>query len=164
MTMRAAVLLVVLSLALSGCLTPRGNGTEDPDGAAPLPNEPTSQNDGTSQPTKGTDDPPTTTATSNATPPPREPDTHTVTIGNALLCMEAPFEPAEIEVVAGDSVVWENADDCTHTASGNGGSFETNNIAAGKKSPPIPFDEPGTFDYICAIHPQMEGTVKVTQA
>jgi hypothetical protein len=54
-------------------------------------------------------------------------------------------------------------DSVTHTATGDNGSFDTGDIAAGS-SATITFDNPGTFTYHCAIHPNMTGTIVVQAA
>jgi plastocyanin len=71
------------------------------------------------------------------------------------------FNPAEITIKAGDTVTWTNEDSAGHDVTGdafksgaaggigNGDTFEHT------------FDEAGTFDYVCTVHPGMEGTVKV---
>ena len=89
--------------------------------------------------------------------PAAEGDAVTVEIGDFV------FEPTPIEITAGQSIVWENVHTQAHTATGNGDAdFNTQNIAAGESSDPVPFEEAGTFTYICALHPFMEGTVEVS--
>ena len=71
------------------------------------------------------------------------------------------FSPTTVTVNVGDSVTWTNDDGTTHTATGSG--FNTGDIAPGA-SDSVTFQSAGTFDYICAIHPQMAGTVRVQAA
>jgi len=73
------------------------------------------------------------------------------------------FSPASVTIEAGTTVTWTNSDGVTHTATGTGGEFDTGNIASGA-SASITFDNEGTFNYICSIHPQMTGTIVVTAA
>lgn len=88
---------------------------------------------------------------------PAEGDTVTVDIGDFV------FEPTPIEITAGQSVVWENVHNQAHTATGNGDQdWNTENIAPGESSDPVLFEDAGTFTYICALHPFMEGTVEVS--
>lgn len=47
-----------------------------------------------------------------------------------------------------------------HTATSLDGTFDTGNLAQGQ-SGSITFDSPGQFDYQCAIHTGMTGTVIV---
>lgn len=73
------------------------------------------------------------------------------------------FAPDPVQVSSCDSVVWENAHDQAHTSTGKGAkTWSTGNIAAGSMSDPVLFEEPGTFAYICALHPFMTGTVEVS--
>jgi plastocyanin len=72
------------------------------------------------------------------------------------------FEPTPVEVDACDAVVWTNAHDQAHTATGNGDvTWNTGNLAPGSSSEPVTFEEPGEHTYICALHPFMQGVVAV---
>ena len=83
-------------------------------------------------------------------------DTVTVEIPEFL------FDPTPVAIERCDSVVWENTHDQAHTSTGKGDkAWSTGNITAGSTSDPVRFYEPGTFAYICALHPFMEGTVDV---
>jgi len=70
------------------------------------------------------------------------------------------FVPADITVSVGDSVEWTNLDDEGHTVTATEGAFESGLMAGGVTFSEV-FDTPGTFDYVCAIHPEMRGTVTV---
>ena len=69
------------------------------------------------------------------------------------------FSPRTVTVNVGDTVTWTNSDAQAHTAT-SGDAWDTGDIADGD-SASITFRAAGTFDYICAIHPQMTGTVVV---
>ena len=85
------------------------------------------------------------------------PATVTVDIGDFM------FEPSPTEVSVGDSVVWENVHDQAHTSTGTGDQdWNTANIAPGDTSDPVLFEQAGTYTYVCALHPFMEGTVEVS--
>ena len=71
------------------------------------------------------------------------------------------FDPRLVTVMAGTAITWTNVGELPHTVTGDfgdsgllgpGGSYSTN------------FDEEGTFDYLCTIHPTMIGTVVVEAA
>ncbi|MCD4822153.1 MAG: hypothetical protein K8R11_08830, partial [Methanococcoides sp.] len=47
-----------------------------------------------------------------------------------------------------------------HTATDNNDMFDSGTLAKGE-SFIMTFEEAGTYDYICTIHPWMEGTVIV---
>jgi hypothetical protein len=71
------------------------------------------------------------------------------------------FSPATITVDVGDSVTWVNAGEQPHNAVGD--DFSTSLLDAGESGSKS-FSSAGTFSYICTVHPQMKGTVKVVGA
>lgn len=70
------------------------------------------------------------------------------------------FTPFTITVNVGGTVLWSNNGPSDHTATANNGSFNTGVLKKGQ-SASVTFHLPGTFDYHCAIHPFMHGTVVV---
>jgi len=72
------------------------------------------------------------------------------------------FSPQELEVVVGETVTWSNDDTVGHTATAADGSFNTGIMAIGAEAS-IAFDAAGTFDYFCAIHPEMTATITVAE-
>ena len=68
----------------------------------------------------------------------------------------------------GGTVTWENGDTAAHTATGGSategpsGVFDSSLIMAGSSFSHT-FDEAGTFDYFCMVHPWMAGTVIVEE-
>ncbi len=72
----------------------------------------------------------------------------------------------ELRIKAGDSVVWENDDAVSHTATSDDGgqTFDTGPIRAGGKSAPVTFSRATTVEYICTPHPSMKGTIVVEPA
>lgn len=81
---------------------------------------------------------------------------HGVEVGIARFA----FDPARVEIVAGDSVIWTNADLVPHTATAKDGAWDTGALDRGGRGR-IVFDAPGTFAYFCAFHPHMTGIVVV---
>jgi LPXTG-motif cell wall-anchored protein len=71
------------------------------------------------------------------------------------------FRSSSITVHAGQTVTWANAGPSAHTATGNG--FDTGVLKKGA-SASHRFTTAGTFSYVCSIHPQMKGTVRVLAA
>ena len=69
------------------------------------------------------------------------------------------FTPRNIEVRAGDTVTWFNADGVPHTVSGEGG-FDSGTLQQGETYE-FTFNEPGQFTYNCSVHPAMSGLVVV---
>jgi plastocyanin len=70
------------------------------------------------------------------------------------------FSPASVTVAVGDTVTWHNSGKEPHTATADDGSFDTGTINSGGSGSHT-FDSAGTFSYICTIHPNMKGTVRV---
>lgn len=71
------------------------------------------------------------------------------------------FTPRDLVVQPGTTVEWQNrAEGTSHTSTAVDGMWDSGNVSAGG-SFSFTFTEPGTFDYVCAIHPSMEGTITV---
>jgi len=70
------------------------------------------------------------------------------------------FEPANLTIAAGDSVTFVNADNAPHTATANNGAFDTGRLANGGEAK-LTFSSAGTYDYFCAIHPNMTANIVV---
>ena len=99
-------------------------------------------------PTPSTPAPPGTTSSSV-----------TIPVGAEALRNRA-FMPDELDVAAGTTVTWVNTDSTTHTSTSNASGWNSGNIAPGS-SFSLAFQNAGTFQYHCAIHPGMVGTVVV---
>ena len=77
------------------------------------------------------------------------------------------YAPPEVQVAAGSSIKWTNDDNVIHTVTQGKPSEGAN--STGFNSGPIQpggtfvhfFDESGTVDYYCTIHPHMMGKVMV---
>ena len=70
------------------------------------------------------------------------------------------FAPASIAVEPGTEVTWTNEDPTDHTVTSTSGDFGSDSLGAGARFTHL-FDQPGTYSYRCAIHPEMKGQVKV---
>lgn len=68
------------------------------------------------------------------------------------------FNPNTITVNVGDKVRWTNEDAATHTIKSE--LVNSPNIARGGTFEHT-FDKAGTYDYICGLHPSMQGRVIV---
>lgn len=73
------------------------------------------------------------------------------------------FTPATITVKKGTAVTWTNDDTVAHTVNENDGKNGPSapDLAPGKTYS-FTFNNTGTFHYHCALHPDMTGTVTVT--
>ena len=96
-----------------------------------------------------------------------------ITQGASELTDDA-YSPNPVEVVVGDTVTWINDDITAHTAtSGTSESGPTGMFGGSDESPELleagggiqsfTFDEAGEFPYYCIPHPNMVGTVIVTE-
>jgi plastocyanin len=72
------------------------------------------------------------------------------------------YNPAQITIRAGETVTWRFDDAPTpHTVTANDHSFDSGTMTTGQFS--RRFDTPGTYSYMCLVHPtQMTGTVVVS--
>ncbi|MFM2078143.1 MAG: hypothetical protein RJA49_2033 [Actinomycetota bacterium] len=71
------------------------------------------------------------------------------------------FSPATLTVAQGTTVTWTNGGLARHTVAANDGSFHSPDVRSGQVYSQT-FTTPGTFTYICDIHPDMKGTIAVT--
>ena len=83
--------------------------------------------------------------------------------GNAVAIMNFAFAPAALTVKAGTTVTWTNKDSDAHTVTsqGSGGPLQSAALSTGQ-SYTFTFTKPGTYSYLCTIHPFMTATVTVT--
>ncbi|MCL4534693.1 MAG: cupredoxin family copper-binding protein [Bacteroidetes bacterium] len=70
------------------------------------------------------------------------------------------FQPAEVRIKPGQSVSWTNEDSAQHTVTGSG--FDSGLLSKGQQYIHV-FNQTGTFDYHCSVHPQMQGKVIVQE-
>jgi len=73
------------------------------------------------------------------------------------------FAPPDLSVPVGSTVTWHNSGSAPHTVTAGDGSFDSAMIVAGDTWSRT-FDAVGTFAYVCAFHPEMQGTVTVADA
>jgi len=77
--------------------------------------------------------------------------------------------PSVVKIGVGETVTWSNDDTAAHTvtsgtaAGGLDGVFDSSLFMAGAEFSHT-FDEAGTFEYFCMVHPWMAGTVIVGEA
>src|SRR5215213_4140216 len=72
------------------------------------------------------------------------------------------FEPGTITVPVGATVTWTNTGSRSHTVTADDGSFDSGRLDPGEQFSQT-FDKPGTFTYHCGVHPEMQGSVVVTE-
>ncbi|MFE8945001.1 cupredoxin domain-containing protein [Streptomyces sp. NPDC007856] len=84
--------------------------------------------------------------------------------GNAVAIKNFAFSPATLQVKAGTTVTWANQDTDAHTvtSAASGGLLHSAALAT-HAAYSYTFTKPGTYSYICTIHPFMTATVEVTR-
>jgi plastocyanin len=72
------------------------------------------------------------------------------------------FEPKELVVTSGTTVIWVNADDVPHTVTSTAAPplLNSKTLHAGDTFS-YKFESTGTYDYFCKVHPEMTGKVVV---
>ena len=76
------------------------------------------------------------------------------------------YIPESVTINAGDTVEWINIDTAAHTVTsglpsdGPSGEFDSSLILA-NATYSVTFEEPGSYDYFCIVHPWMVGNVQV---
>lgn len=75
------------------------------------------------------------------------------------------FTPKTLTVARGTAVTWDNKDEEPHNvvdvpSGGKPRVFRSGGVDGGEKYT-FTFNDPGTYKYICSIHPRMEGTIVV---
>lgn len=70
------------------------------------------------------------------------------------------FRPQRLEVRSGDSVEWVNLDIAPHTASAEGGAWDSGELSRQSRFRAT-FGTAGHFAYLCAFHPMMRGKIVV---
>jgi plastocyanin len=77
------------------------------------------------------------------------------------------YEPVEVTVPTGTTIVWVNTGDFDHSATADDRSWDTGEFGTGQRAG-ITFDISGTYQYFCTLHGSpggngMSGTVTVTE-
>ncbi len=71
------------------------------------------------------------------------------------------YEPANLAIAVGKTVQFINTDEEPHTATATDGAFNSKALDT-NQTWNYTATKPGTFPYICSIHPFMKGTLTVT--
>jgi plastocyanin len=135
---------VAVALALAAC----GGGTSAPPaatGSSPSASAPASA--GSSSP-----------AASAGAVCEESTDAGTVTVSIA----NNAYDPTPVQAGVGDVIAWTNEDSVPHTATFTAEGCATDNLNQGQ-SGAIVFNVPGTYEYICSVHPTtMSGEVVIS--
>lgn len=71
------------------------------------------------------------------------------------------FRPKAIAVNVGQTITWRNVDSVPHNAVAKEGEGPKSELLPKDKTYSFTPDSPGTIDYVCTIHPGMEGRIEV---
>lgn len=81
----------------------------------------------------------------------------------ALTASNLAFEPSDLSAAAGDTIEFTNDDDAPHTFTADDAGIDESVDAGGSASISLADVEPGSYDFVCTIHPEMKGTLEVTE-
>jgi plastocyanin len=81
--------------------------------------------------------------------------------GVAVSIKDFAFNPSAITAKVGQAIAFTNSDSTDHTATVAGGGCSTGHITPGSTAA-LTFSAAGTYDFACAIHPSMKGTITVS--
>lgn len=70
------------------------------------------------------------------------------------------FTPATVTIKKGGKITWTNNDSVAHTATGRNNEFDSGTLNNGQSFTQT-FNNAGTFNYYCTLHPSMTGTIVV---
>ncbi len=79
---------------------------------------------------------------------------------NAVVMKNFDFSPMSLTIRAGDSVTWKNLDGEPHTVTSVDGLFRSGALDQ-NDSYTFKFVKPGTYKYLCSIHPRMQAAIVV---
>jgi hypothetical protein len=71
------------------------------------------------------------------------------------------FGPEQISVAAGTPITWLNTDGSPHQVTIRGAKPQRTAVLLKGQSASLTVAEPGTYDYICGLHPNMKGKIEV---
>jgi plastocyanin len=155
----AGALFLALTLILSACSGTATTPTPTP-AATPAPTSIASPTP-TATPTPTSIASPTPSTTPTPTPTPIATPTATPITGQANVSISNfAFVPSMLTVSVGTTVIWTNQDPVAHTVTSVDDLFDSGNIAPGATFSHT-FEQKGTFDYQCTIHPFMTGEIIV---
>ncbi len=97
---------------------------------------------------------------------PGEVNGNTQALSDARIAVDAidlDYDPRDLTIELGATVVWTNIGELPHTVTDVDGSFDSGLMLKGDIYERR-FETLGTFDYFCTLHPNMVGSVTVVEA
>jgi plastocyanin len=81
----------------------------------------------------------------------------------AVTMKDIAFAPQSVQVKVGQKIDWTNDDSVAHNVTAtSGASFRSSDFSQGGTFSYTP-TRAGTIDYVCTLHPGMDGTIVVTR-
>jgi len=71
------------------------------------------------------------------------------------------FNPSEITIKKGETVIWTNKDSTSHTVKSDSGNEISSGSLSNGQTYSHTFNQVGTFDYHCSIHTSMKAKIIV---
>ncbi len=82
---------------------------------------------------------------------------------HAITIASFSYDPADLTIEPGDTVVWTNNDFTAHTATARNGEFDSGDIAANGGTFSFTFNgNTGDIPYICTHHETMSGKITIS--
>lgn len=81
--------------------------------------------------------------------------------GGAVTIRNSNFNPTTVNINVNQTVIWRNEDDIAHLIVANNGEFNSGTLDNGD-SFSFKFENLGTYDYHCSIHPSMKGRIIIS--
>jgi plastocyanin len=78
----------------------------------------------------------------------------------AVVIKNFDFSPMAVTIPVGGRVVWTNKDGEIHTVTSVDGAFRSGGLDQ-DDSFTFRFTKPGTYTYVCSVHPRMKGQIIV---
>ncbi|MDF5714016.1 MAG: cupredoxin family copper-binding protein [Rhizonema sp. NSF051] len=92
--------------------------------------------------------------------PKSQPQTSQQTADATVKIRNFKFEPANLTIAVGKTVQFSNVDEEPHTATATDGTFNSKALDT-NQTWNYTTTKPGTYPYICSVHPFMKGTLTV---
>lgn len=174
-TFRLFLPLLLLALLVAACGGTATDGANQPDTGLGVDETPMFEEPGVGEPLTGTEDlepgvgePAMTPVEPGMT----EPMTGTEDTGGLageaeVNIIDFTYDSQDLTVRVGDTVTWTNNDTVAHTVTAGTPDSITGEFDSGELQPgdtfSYTFDQAGTFDYFCTLHPDMTASVTVEE-
>ena len=80
-----------------------------------------------------------------------------------LNAVDFAFDPTDLSVGAGGTIEFTNEDDAEHNMTAEDAGIDEDVDAGGSTSISLEGVEAGSYDFFCEYHPDMKGTLEVTE-